>query len=57
MKLLSENVGLTKPKTMLKMMLEAGYIEETARQRSGIIREELEPIVGEMVAIRGMECN
>jgi hypothetical protein len=47
-KLLSENVGLPKPKTMLEMMLEAGYEESTARQQSGIlagIREELDPIV------------
>jgi hypothetical protein len=45
-KLLSENVGLAKPKTMLQMMLEAGYTEETARQQSGILRgvqEELDP--------------
>lgn len=50
-KLLSENVGLAKPKTMLEMMLEAGYEESTARQQTGIlngIREELEPIVHQM---------
>lgn len=50
-KLLSENVGLAKPKTMLEMMLEAGYEESTARQQSGIlagIREELDPIVAKL---------
>jgi hypothetical protein len=31
-KLLSENFGLAKPKTMLEMMLEAGYEESSARQ-------------------------
>ena len=47
-KLIAENVGLEKPKTLMQMMLDAGYAEETARQQSGIlagIREELEPIV------------
>jgi hypothetical protein len=54
-KLLSENVGLAKPKTMLEMMLDAGYSEETARQQTGIlngIREELDPIVAEIEAHR-----
>lgn len=54
-KLLSENVGLPKPKTMLEMMLDAGYSEETARQQTGIlngIREELDPIVAELEAHR-----
>jgi ParB-like chromosome segregation protein Spo0J len=54
-KLLSENVGLAKPKTMLEMMLEAGYSEETARQQTGIlngIREELDPIVEKLEAHR-----
>lgn len=47
-KLISENVGLAKPKTLIEMMLEAGYEESTAKQQSGIlggIREELDPIV------------
>lgn len=50
-KLLSENFGLAKPKTMLQMMLEAGYEESSARQQSTTlagIREELEPIVQDM---------
>jgi phage terminase small subunit len=45
--LISENLGLAKPKTMMEMMLEAGYSEETAHQQSTIlvgIREELDPI-------------
>jgi len=52
-KLLSENVGLAKPKTMLEMMLEAVYSEETARQQSGIlsgIREE--PDFGDSLIMR-----
>ena len=55
LKLVSENIGLEKPKTMLEMMLEAGYAEETARQQSGIlagIREDLDPIVAELEAHR-----
>lgn len=54
-KLIAENVGLEKPKTLMQMMLEAGYAEETARQQSGIlagIREELDPIVTELEAHR-----
>lgn len=54
-KLLSENIGLAKPKTMLEMMLEAGYTEETAHQQSGIlrgVREELDPIVAKLEAHR-----
>lgn len=54
-KLLSENIGLAKPKTMLEMMLEAGYEESTARQQSGILRgvqEELDPIVAKLEAHR-----
>ena len=54
-KLISENVGLAKPKTLLAMMLEAGYAEETARQQSGIlngIQDELDPIVQKLEAHR-----
>ena len=53
--LISENLGLAKPKTMLEMMLEAGYEESTARQQSTIlvgIREELDPIVAKLEARR-----
>jgi hypothetical protein len=54
-KLLSENLGLKKPKTMLQMMLEAGYEESTAHQQTSIlvgIREELDPIVKKLIAHR-----
>lgn len=54
-KLIAENVGLEKPKTLMQMMLEAGYAEETARQQSGIlagIKEELDPIVEKLEAHR-----
>lgn len=51
LKLLSENLGLGKPKTLYDMMLEAGYEESTARQQSLTlrgIREELNPIVARL---------
>jgi hypothetical protein len=54
-KLISENVGLAKPKTLLEMMLEAGYEESTARQQSGIlngIQDQLDPIVQKLEAHR-----
>ena len=54
-KLVSENLGLAKPKTMIEMMLEAGYSEESAHQQSTIlvgIRDELDPIVQKLEAHR-----
>jgi hypothetical protein len=54
-KLVSENLGLAKPKTMMEMMLEAGYSDESARQQSTIlvgIRDELDPIVQKLEAHR-----
>lgn len=59
-KLISENVGLAKPKTLFEMMLEAGYEESTALQQSGIlkgIREELDPIVTELESHRTEVLN
>jgi hypothetical protein len=50
-RLLSENLGLEKPKTLIQILLESGYSEESARQQSTIlagVREELAPIVKEM---------
>lgn len=55
LKLISENVGLAKPKTLYEMFLEAGYEESTAKQQSGIlagIQDKLEPIVKKMIAHR-----
>jgi|GEM_PF-6801772 len=54
-KLIAENVGLEKPKTMKHMLLEAGYAPSIAEQQTNAlvgIREELEPIVGEMIRVR-----
>lgn len=53
--LISENLGLAKPKTMMQMMLEAGYEESVARQQSSIlvgIREDLDPIVQRLIEHR-----
>jgi phage terminase small subunit len=47
-RLLSENLGLAKPKTMLEMMIEAGYSDETARQQSSVLAGIRVPIVNEM---------
>lgn len=50
-KLISENVGLRKPKTMMEILREAGYSESVARQQSSIlvgVREDLDPIVDEL---------
>ena len=50
-KLISENLGLAKPKTLQQMMLDAGYSESSAHQQTTLlagIREELEPIVQAM---------
>jgi hypothetical protein len=52
LKLISENIGLEKPKTLYEMFLEAGYEKSTAHQQTGIlagIRDKVEPIVQAMV--------
>lgn len=52
-KLITENLGSEGPaKTLERLMLDAGYSPESARQQSNIlagIREELQPIVQEMM--------
>jgi hypothetical protein len=55
LQLISENLGLAKPKSMQQMMLDAGYSEASAHQQTTLlvgIREELDPIVQKLEAHR-----
>lgn len=55
--LLSDNLGLKKPKSLYAMMLEAGYTKSTASQQANIlntegVKRELKPIVNQLEAKR-----
>jgi|ERR1019366_7347891 hypothetical protein len=55
LKLISENLGLEKPKTLYQMFLDAGYEDSTAKQQSSIIvglQDKIDPMVEAMEAHR-----
>jgi hypothetical protein len=52
LKLLSENIGLERPKTLIDLFREAGYAESVAHQQSTVlagIRDKVDPIVQSLV--------